>query len=578
MIRSNLISLRVVPAAVIAAALCLCLSPAFAKIAVSGLEDTPALKSYIEDKVLPAFNDRDKDDPAPYPATIKAQLKKAAKALGYYNPKVTNDPATPDTYLITPGPLYTISLIDVTGYSPAPPLKLAPGSPLMARDVLSAQKKIITTVSDDNCFYKLAIKNRVFLDQSAHMADVFFDVTASDQAKFGATTLTGAPNIDQDYLQKFIKYHNGDCWKATELEDTKNALLKTGLISTINVTLPEDVPADGLVPVAMELKERAPRKVRLGANYSTSEGPGVLAEWLHRNFFGSGEELSVSTQISGILQKVGLDFKKPFFLTDKQSFSFTSSLQREETDAYDELGINASAAIERELSRFWSASLGVGLNLLQITEEGESTNNYALVSFPAKLNYDSRDDVLNPKKGYTLRLLAAPFIDAIGTTAPFVKTRATGTTYIGLGKSLFDSVIALRASIGSILGTETQDIPASQRFYAGGGGSIRGYGYQEAGPIDAQNDPSGGRSIIETTTELRLKFNNSFGGAVFVDAGGVSDSAFPDLKGGTYIGAGVGVRYYTDFGPIRFDVAVPLTQKDDLDQGYQFYISIGQAF
>ncbi len=566
----------------------ICVCTPLSAIEVTGLDDLPDLKAYIEERVITPLENEEKQI---YPAAVKGQIQKALKANGYYSGRIIHTSADvpsdneedeeankDDIYNVMPGGRYVISSYKVLGYDDPPQIKLKSGNPLVAQDVIKAQRNLLNTISDKNCFYELAVKHRIYLDPQAQLADLEFDVDASDNALFGTTAFIGAENIKRSYLENFITYEPDTCWKSIELENTKEALLKTGLISTIDVELPDDVPADKTIPIIMELQERAPRKVRLGANFNTSEGPGISAEWLHRNYFGAGEQLSVSTRLSSVLQRLGMDFKKPFFLSDKQNLNFSSELRREDTDAYEEFGLNVSADIDREISRYWTGSLGVGLDLLQVREEGEQTENFALVSAPARMNYDSRNNVLNPTDGHTLRLAATPYMDTFGNTSPFLKTRVTGTTYIGLGEHMLDSIIALRASVGSIWGTETQDIPASVRFYAGGGGSIRGFGYQEAGAVDEDDDPEGGRSLVETSTELRLKFSEKIGGVAFVDAGGVYDSAFPDLEGGAYIGAGVGARYYTDFGPIRFDIAVPVNKTENLDQGYQFYISIGQAF
>ena len=146
-----------------------------------------------------------------------------------------------------------------------------------------------------------------------------------------------------------------------------------------------------------------------------------------------------------------------------------------------------------------------------------------------------------------------------------------------MSDSAYDPVLALRASFGSIWGASTENIPATKRFFAGGGGSIRGYGFQEAGPYE-NGDPAGGRSLIETNTEFRVKFTETIGAVAFVDAGGVYDDVYPSFNEDLYIGGGLGARYYSSFGPIRFDVALPFTNKENLDQNYQIYISIGQAF
>ncbi len=542
-----------------------------AEITVKGLDEQPALAKYLQERVIDEIHASE----TPYsPSAIRARLQKALKARGYYQARLTSPSDSETDFLIQPGPQYKISSYEITGYDAGETLNLKAGEPLIAQDVLNAQKTLYDNILTHECFYKLSVKNRVFLKENNPLADIFFDVASSGAATFGSTTFLGAEKIDREYLNKFLRYAPDDCWNPMTLEDSKNALLQTGLISTIDTKLPEAPTDDGSVPIVMNLKPRAPHTVKLGANYNTSEGPGISAAWVHRNFFGSGEELAVSTKISSVLQNLGLDFTKPFFLSDNQTFKFTSALERQDTDAYEEFSLNAVGSITRKISRYWNGSLGIGLDLLQVKENGAKSENFGLVSLPGTLTYDSRDNVLDAHDGHTLRLVLTPVIDVLGTTAPFLKTRATGTTYFDLKRA----ILALRASIGSIFGNSTNDLPASYRFYAGGGGSIRGYGYQEAGPFDSSNDPAGGRSLLETTAELRFKVTEKIGAVAFVDAGGAYDSSYPDFKGGTYLGAGVGMRYYTDFGPIRFDVGVPLNKKGHLDQNYQIYISIGQAF
>jgi translocation and assembly module TamA len=121
-------------------------------------------------------------------------------------------------------------------------------------------------------------------------------------------------------------------------------------------------------------------------------------------------------------------------------------------------------------------------------------------------------------------------------------------------------------------------VPASQRFYAGGGGSVRGYKYQSIGPLDSKNDPLGGRSLVELNAEARIKIIDQFGIVPFVDGGQVYDEVYPELTSGDLQwAAGLGLRYYSPVGPIRFDVAFPLNPRG-IDDPFQFYISIGQAF
>jgi translocation and assembly module TamA len=138
-------------------------------------------------------------------------------------------------------------------------------------------------------------------------------------------------------------------------------------------------------------------------------------------------------------------------------------------------------------------------------------------------------------------------------------------------------VLAGRTAVGSIVGEPRSDIPANLRVYAGGGGSVRGFGYQLAGELDDDDKPIGGRSLVELGGEVRVRITESIGVVAFVDAGTVYSSATPDFSETLRVGAGPGLRYFSPIGPLRLDVGFPLNPRDS-DDTWQLYISIGQAF
>ena len=140
-------------------------------------------------------------------------------------------------------------------------------------------------------------------------------------------------------------------------------------------------------------------------------------------------------------------------------------------------------------------------------------------------------------------------------------------------------VMAGRVRLGTILGAQRDDIAPSRRFYSGGGGSVRGYGYQRIGPRDADNDPIGGRSLAEFSLEARVRvnaFGGNFGVVPFIDGGTLSTGATPDFKD-WQIGVGIGARYYSSFGPIRIDIGTPLHRQKG-DGRIAVVVGLGQAF
>ncbi len=200
----------------------------------------------------------------------------------------------------------------------------------------------------------------------------------------------------------------------------------------------------------------------------------------------------------------------------------------------------------------------------------------ALLTGLYRLSIDRSDNPLDPTHGWRFDGRVEPTVGTGDGTLLYAKVQAQVSAYLPLAAS-GATVLAGRIKLGSILsGDATVDLPASRRFYAGGGGSIRGYGYQAVGPRFPDDTPVGGESLAETSVELRQKFGGHWGVVAFVDAGTVSAEKYPDFR--TFsAGAGVGVRYDLGFGPLRFDIAVPVNRRAG-DNPFQIYLSIGQSF
>jgi translocation and assembly module TamA len=138
-------------------------------------------------------------------------------------------------------------------------------------------------------------------------------------------------------------------------------------------------------------------------------------------------------------------------------------------------------------------------------------------------------------------------------------------------------VLAGRLSVASVFGGSIDDLPADRLLYAGGGGSVRGYEFRSISPRDEDDDLTGGRSLVESSIELRYRFLENYGLVPFFDAGTVTEDVYPTFNETVRYAAGLGFRYYSPIGPIRADIAVPLNPRGS-DDPVAFYISIGQAF
>ncbi len=448
------------------------------------------------------------------------------------------------------------------------------GAPADAESIIAGGKAARAAIAERNCLRSVEVTPAVQLNTGAHTVEVVYEVSAGPKADFGAITVTGNDSVKEQYIRSFAPWKKGECFHAQKIDNLRTRLIETQLFTQVSVTPAETPDTEGGLPVTVEVKERYHRTVKAGVSYMTDEGAGISAGWEHRNFFGSGEKLSADAVASQIEKSLGAQFTKPYFLRRDQSLNLNAKIAEEDPDAYTSRNLSVSGTVDRKLSRFLKGGAGLGYPLSQV-EDVEGTENYGFLWVPLFAEWDSRNNALNPSKGSNVRLDIAPYFDTLGSGSYFLRSLGTARGYLALNESK-TTVLALRGALGSITAASTRDVPADLRFYAGGGSSVRGYGYQDLSPRRS-GEPFGGRSLVELSSELRFKFTETIGAATFVDAGNAYDSIYPDFEQPLRIGAGVGLRYYTDFGPLRLDVAVPVNGRD-IDSAYQLYVSLGQAF
>lgn len=540
---------------------------------IIGIEDE-ALNTYISGVIDNGYSGLEQGDDVEYVSeAVRLDVEKAMYAKGYYEADVERDG---DEFKITQGPLTRIGSLKITPKIYTDHLDILgvkPNDPLDANTVFAAQNNLYLALQKENCAFDLDVNHRVFLNQKTNKADIIFDITQGPPAKFGALTFSGQDKVKEKYLKKLSQWEEGVCFSQSKVQALRDKILGTGLFSRADPVLPVDSANAKIIPVEIVVEENKQRTVRAGLSYYTDDGVGAILGWRHRNFFGGGEKLDAELKVSTLEQTLGATLNKPFFIREDQTLTFNTALSREDNDAYEQFGLTVGAGIKRKASNNFSWQTGTNFELTRITEEGEPADTFGLVKPYASLNYDSRDDQLDAHKGWLITAKAEPTFDLFGESNPYIKNEALAQTYYEVHKRV---VLASRLKLGSILGSTTENLPATERFYSGGGGSVRGFGFQEIGPFES-GDPIGGRSIVEFANEARFKVTETLGGVVFVDVGQVDDNIFPSFDQ-VALGAGAGVRYYSGIGPMRFDIGVPLAGDDNTDAQYQVYMSIGQAF
>jgi len=354
------------------------------------------------------------------------------------------------------------------------------------------------------------------------------------------------------------------------------------VFESVSVRTGDQLDADGRVPVEISVKERKHRYFGVGATYSNADGAGIEGYWGHRNLFGRGEKLRIEGEVSrlgetGDLTRLNYNtailFEKPAFYGIRNTFTANLRGVQEFTNAFERRSLRGGFGIRHEIDERQTLAVALDMDWSSIVESGDTTE-HLIVSLPMEYNFDGSDDRLDPTEGYRFSTVLEPATD-LASGNSFVKGRLTATGYYTPTDTGFVT-LAARASIGSIAGASLEDIPADRRFYAGGGGSVRGYAYQTVGPRNSSGDPTGGLSVVEGSIEARIKVTEQLGVVPFFDTGNVGQSSTPDFSD-MRAGAGIGIRYITPFGPLRLDVGVPLDRRKGEDS-WAVYAGIGQAY
>jgi translocation and assembly module TamA len=566
------------------------------EIKLQGLDDSKLAEALEAASQLVTLEDKPPASDAALRRRAENDLPHLAdvmRAEGYWAPKLAyaldaTGKKARVTVTVEPGPLFHLASVEFrvpTGEAPPLLNQLDPGAvglvvggPARSAPVAAAEQRIVEEYARNGRPLARVADRKAVVDVAKDTMMVTYTVEPGPPATFGRLAITGLERTNRELVARRVAWTEGAPYDSRAVETTRQDLVKTGLFSSVRISHAEAPDADGAVAMTIELVEGPPRSIGVGIAYSTNLGAGAQAFWEHRDLFGQGERLRVT---AGAAQKqfgLALDFRKPDFFERNQDFLTDAGLLQQRTDAYSGRRAQLFVGIERPLFPSVTAVTGVDLERATVHQRQQSSvgdENYALVGLPLVLRHDSSDDLLDPTKGGRQTLSVTPYHGISGPSLDFLSARLELRQYRRLddGGRL---VLAGFAALGSIVGSSRDDLPADKRLYAGGAGSVRGYAYQHAGPLDPAGVPLGGISSLELGTELRYRITDTIGIAPFIEGGNVYSTSLPN-SASLFWGAGIGLRYYTIVGPVRIDLATPFTHRPG-DKPIQFYISIGQAF
>jgi translocation and assembly module TamA len=518
----------------------------------------------------------------------RARLQRALRSEGYYGATIDlsiDADAEPVhiVFQVDPGTRYRLRDVAIEVTPPEADLPLpsrqelgiAPGTPAVAQTILDAETTLVALARARGHALAEAGDRRAIVDHDADVMDLTLQLEAGPLMRFGEIEVAGLVEVERDFVERRLDWRPGELITSERLAAGQRLLRETDLFSTIRTRLGTTSDDEGRLPATVVVTERKHRSIEVGARYRTDEGPGGNVAWEHRNFFGRGERVRTELDVSPIAGFLIGSFRKPDVGIRDLALLTEVELAYEDPDAYESRSATARAGLERRFREGMTLTGGFAFRAEQV-EEGDRDDSFGLISLPVRFDWDRSDDRLDPTRGGRLSVENEPFVDTFGNGLVFNKSRLEYAHYLQVLKTP-RVVLAGRSAVGTLFGEPRAEVPANLRFYAGGGGSVRGIGFQKAGELDDQNDPIGGRSLFEASGEVRVRVTDTIGVVAFVDAGAAFTSRYPDFDDELRIGAGPGIRYFSPIGPFRLDVGFPVNPRDS-DDAFQLYISIGQAF
>jgi translocation and assembly module TamA len=525
------------------------------------------------------------------------------RSEGYYDytvePDVGEGDAPSPIIKVTAGPRSNLANTQVVwdGDPPDPAtlaaaeqvLALKAGGPGRAGDVLAAEGRVEAVLHKRGYADAVVHARRVVVDHEDHTLEPTLHFAAGDLVRLDGIKVVSRARTKAKWIAGLQTWKTGSVYDPAKVAKLEQRLRDAGVFNALTVSLASPEQAvDGERPVVVSVADRPPHTLELGGGYSTSEGAGIDARYALYDQLGDADTVTFTGRLAQIQQKIDAELDLPDWKLPDQTFMVGGDIYADDTLAFDDDGVGLRTGAQLHFTKTTFISYGATIDDVDTRENVALNPNgtpvgqnlrLLIYSLTGGFALDKSNDPLNPTRGWRLQAEADPTYVTGDRTLPYLKVDSQVSGYLPFGVD-DGTVLAARLKIGSIIGGDIPNVPADRRFFSGGGGSVRGFAYQGVGPQLALNTPYqtplGGDSLFESSFELRQHITGPWGVVGFIDSGSLGPTFVPDFKQ-VDVGAGLGVRYNLGFGPLRFDIATPVTRHSG-DPWAEFYVSIGQSF
>ena len=512
-------------------------------------------------------------------ALAPEEIRSALKPFGYYRPRIDdkldfdrNEDRWLAHYVVETGPAIPVRNVQVNltgqGASDSAFRALVDRFPIKRGDALNqaiydqAKQRFQTLAAERGYFDLRFTRHEIRMDLEAYYAEITLDIDTGMRYRFGEIT------IDQNLLtpeliQRYVRIQPGDYYSTQALLDAQNALATSNYFGDVQVNADSQHATDHVVPLIVRLKTRPQNKYTIGAGYGTDTGPRGQLGWERYYLNPEGHHTRVELHSSQISRSLTVGYFIPIRNPRTDQLGLTGGF--EETDT-----ATASSNIRR-LAVSRTNARGYLLETLSLTHQheeyaiGDQSGISSLLMPGINWTYYWGDERIYVRRGARALLDVRGAWDKIASDTSLTQVRFQVKAIWPVAS--FGRLIT-RADIGRTGIDNFIELPASLRFFAGGDTSVRGYDYNNLGPVDAKGNVVGGPNLLVGSVEYEQHIAGNWSAAVFFDEG----NALIDFNDPLKKGAGVGVRWRTPIGQIRVDIAAALSEPG---HPRRLHISIG---
>jgi translocation and assembly module TamA len=406
------------------------------------------------------------------------------------------------------------------------------------------------------------VEQRVDIYPQLNAADIVLSWDSGERYRYGDIVIEQSV-LEQGLFSDLLTLEPGDPYDLVLLQNDRIRLSESRYFGSVEITPLLDQVHDGQVPIQVSGTKGSRASYQVGVGYSTDTGARLRGDYTRHLINARGHQGGIKLLLSEALTTLNLNYKIPWRDPRTDSLRADLSYLDEDNDSFESERWEASITDSLVRASGWSQSVFVTLST-ENSVIADEEDSFVLLVPGISWSRISADNLVYPNNGYTVSMEISGSYEGLVSDSSFaqIETSAKWIRALPYGLRLL-----VRGNLGLTLVDSVDDLPASRRFFSGGDNSIRGYEYQSLGP-EGDGEVVGGRHLAVASIEVEHALYKKWSVAAFVDGGNAWDEGSFDPA----VGVGLGLRWRSPIGPLRFDIGVPL---EDTGDDFRVHLSFG---